>query len=87
VLFPFKGKYSPPADEPEAKRPRTDGQTTSSEITSNGKISFSARVKGLYLIYPNHRLLGKEKILPYSSWFYEAIPLANRSVWFVDVSF
>jgi hypothetical protein len=41
----------------------------------------------MYLIYPNHRLLGKKKILPKSSWFYETDPLASRSVWFVDVGF
>jgi hypothetical protein len=32
-------------------------------------------------------LLEKGKILPNSSWLYENIPLASRSVRFVDVSF
>ncbi len=38
VLYPFKGKYSPPVDEPAAKKPRTDSQTSPAELTSTGML-------------------------------------------------
>ncbi len=38
VMFPFKRKYSPPVNESEAKRPRTDGQTSATEHQATGKI-------------------------------------------------
>jgi hypothetical protein len=34
MLFPFKGKYTPPAEDPPAKRPRTDQQDA--PFTSSG---------------------------------------------------
>jgi hypothetical protein len=48
VLFPFKGRYSPPTEELVAKRPRTDGQTTSTDDTSNGKRSFVNKGKEMF---------------------------------------
>ncbi len=42
VLYPFKGKYTPLTDEPQAKKPRTDGPPVTSENTTTGKLAWLA---------------------------------------------
>ncbi len=48
MLFPYKGRYTPLAEDPPAKRPRTDPQqdhqsTSSGPQTTTGTISYRAR--------------------------------------------
>jgi hypothetical protein len=54
VLFPFKGKYTPPVDEPAAKKPRTDSQTSPAELTSTGKLAPYSRFLSLIV----HKIQG-----------------------------
>jgi hypothetical protein len=85
-MFPFKGKYSPPVNESEAKRPRTDGQTSATEHQATSKIKPTVALPSPYgPNFCNPRFRGNQKVYPTTYRIFGVFPLACWSMWSFDV--